>query len=84
MQGNKKTNNRSRSSPKRDFIWFIYKWFLIGLAMYLCYQCLHFTTLTFSISELVFCTFVIVIFAAVITHHATAKKAADYLSLIHI
>jgi len=78
MQSNKKTNNRNNVSPMRDFLWFIYKWFLIGVAVYLCYSCLHFSPLAFHIFELVLCTFVIIGFTTIIKHHATAKKAADY------
>jgi len=78
MQSNKKTNNHSNSSPMRDSLWFIYKWFLTGLAVYFCYRCLHFSPLTFHIVELVLCAFVIIGFATIIKHHATAKRAADY------
>jgi len=78
MRSNKKTTPRNNSSPMKGELWFIYKWFLIGLAMYLCYRCLHFSPLAFDITEFALCTFVIIGFAAIIKHHATAKKAKDY------
>jgi len=48
------------------------------MAVYFCYRCLRFSPLTFHIVELVFCTFIIIGFTAIIKHHATAKKANDY------
>ncbi len=78
MQNNKKTTRRNHSSSTRDLLWFVYKRFLIGLAMYLCYKCLHFSPLIYDITELALCSSIILIFSAIISHHATAKKAADY------
>jgi len=78
MQDNKTTINHHNSSPTKDFLWSVYKSFLIGLAVYLCYRCLHFSPLAFHIVELVLCIFITIGFTAIIKHHATAKKAKDY------
>lgn len=69
--------NRNKSSPMRDFLWFVHKWFLIGLAVYLCYKCLHFSSSTFNVLEIFLCTLIILCFATIIKHYATAKKTAE-------
>lgn len=72
-----KSTNHNNSSTMRDFLWFVYKWFLIGLAVYLCYICLHLSPLTFDLIEIFLCSLIIIGFAAVIKHHDTAKKARE-------
>ncbi len=77
MQDDKKTNNRNHSSLTRNFLWFIYKSFLIGMAVYLCYRCLHFFPSTFNLIEIFLCLLIVLCFTMIIKHYATAKKTAE-------
>ena len=45
--------------------------------MYLCYRCLHLSSLTFDLVEILLCGLIILGFAAIIEHHTTAKKAKE-------
>ncbi len=78
MKSNHKIVNRRNPFTKRELAWFIYKWFLIGVAMYLCYRCLHISPLAFEIKELALCSLVIIGFTAIIKHHTNTQKATKY------
>ena len=75
MQNNKNTIQVDESKL-RNLLWFVYKWFLIGLAMYLFYRCLHIEP-DFTFIEFTLCNFVAIYFLTVIKHHATVKKIAE-------
>jgi len=63
-------------SKLRNLLWFVYKWFLIGLAMYLFYQCLQIEPdITFI--EITLCNSVAISFLTIIEHHANLKKIAE-------
>jgi len=76
MKSNSKTVQPRKTSLMREFLWIVYKWALIGLSMFLCYQLLHFVP-DFDYFELVPCVVITIIFAEIIRHHTALKKIAE-------
>ena len=80
MRSNHNIVQSRKTSLIREFLWIVYKWALVGLCMYFCYQMLH--AVNELLPELFICTIITGCFILITHSHRILKKRAEQSNII--